>query len=33
VKLTGRHIPEPYAELGEIVAGIKPGRTEDKEKI
>lgn len=33
VKLTGREIPEPYAELGEIVAGKKPGRETDKEKI
>jgi len=32
-KLTGREIPEPYAELGEIVAGKKPGRESDKEKI
>jgi len=32
-KLTGRDIPEPYAELGEIVAGKKPGRENDKEKI
>lgn len=32
-KLTGRQIPEPYAELGEIVAGKKPGRENENEKI
>jgi ornithine cyclodeaminase/alanine dehydrogenase-like protein (mu-crystallin family) len=25
-------VPEPYADLGEIVAGIKSGRGSDKEK-
>jgi len=29
----GRTIPTPYAELGEIVAGRKPGRESDAEKI
>lgn len=24
--------PEPYADLGELVAGIKPGRTDEKER-
>ncbi len=33
VRLTGRKIPEPYAELGEIVAGKKHGRSHEKEKI
>lgn len=32
-KLTGRQIPKPYAELGEIVAGKKPGRENENEKI
>jgi ornithine cyclodeaminase/alanine dehydrogenase-like protein (mu-crystallin family) len=27
-----RDVPDPYADLGEIVAGIKPGRESDKEK-
>lgn len=27
-----REVPEPYADLGEIVAGKKPGRESDKEK-
>ncbi len=27
-----REVPEPYADLGEIVAGIKSGRGSDKEK-
>ncbi|MDD5686782.1 MAG: ornithine cyclodeaminase family protein [Elusimicrobia bacterium] len=33
VKRTGRKIPGMYSELGEIIAGIKPGRKNDKEKI
>jgi ornithine cyclodeaminase/alanine dehydrogenase-like protein (mu-crystallin family) len=27
-----RNVPEPYADLGEIVAGIKSGRSSDEEK-
>lgn len=27
-----RHTPDPYADLGEIVAGLKPGRENDGEK-
>jgi len=30
---TGRPLPEPYAELGEIVVGRKPGRESYEEKI
>jgi len=30
---TGRPLPEPYAELGEIVTGKKPGRESYEEKI
>ena len=33
LKLTGRSIPEPFAELGEIIAGKKIGRESDNEKI
>jgi ornithine cyclodeaminase/alanine dehydrogenase-like protein (mu-crystallin family) len=25
--------PDPYADLGEIVAGLKPGRQDDDERI
>ncbi len=28
-----RHTPQPYADLGEIVAGSKPGRESDAERI
>ncbi len=28
-----RHTPQPYADLGEIVAGLKPGRERDDERI
>jgi ornithine cyclodeaminase/alanine dehydrogenase-like protein (mu-crystallin family) len=24
--------PDPYADLGELVAGLKPGRTDEKER-
>ncbi len=27
-----QHTPDPYADLGEIVAGLKPGREDDREK-
>jgi len=27
-----QHTPDPYADLGEIVAGLKPGRENDREK-
>jgi ornithine cyclodeaminase/alanine dehydrogenase-like protein (mu-crystallin family) len=27
-----RNAPEPHADLGEIVAGIKPGRNSDNER-
>ena len=33
LQVMGRTIPTPYAELGEIVAGKKPGREDDVEKI
>ena len=28
-----RETPRPYADLGQIVAGIKPGRETDRERI
>jgi ornithine cyclodeaminase/alanine dehydrogenase len=27
-----RHTPKPYADLGELVAGLKPGRRDEKER-
>jgi ornithine cyclodeaminase/alanine dehydrogenase len=27
-----QHTPDPYADLGELVAGLKPGRVHDKER-
>ena len=27
-----RHTPEPYADLGEIAAGKRPGRENDRER-